>query len=348
MSWLTAPLNVLCDKSRQAALAHQNQLTKPAGSLGYLEHLVMHMAAVQGTARPAAQNSSIVVFAADHGICAQGVSAFPQVVTGEMVRNFSRGGAAICVLSRQQGAQLEVVNVGTVNMLESLPGVIDARVCAGSADFSQGPALTAEQLNGALQVGKEAAERAHARGAQVFIAGEMGIGNTSSAAALACVLLNCPVAEMAGRGTGLDDTGLQHKIRVLDKALNLHQLNADSDPLQIMRAVGGLEIAAIAGAYVRAAQLGIVVLVDGFITTAAALWACALQPCLKNYLLFAHQSAEGAHSKMLAALNARAILQLDMRLGEGSGAGLALAVLQNACVLHNQMATFTAAGVSEQ
>jgi nicotinate-nucleotide--dimethylbenzimidazole phosphoribosyltransferase len=290
----------------------------------------------------------VVVFAADHGICAQGVSAFPQVVTGEMVRNFSRGGAAICVLSRQQGAQLEVVNVGTVTALESLPGVIDARVCAGSADFSQAQALTSEQLTAALQVGKEAAERAHARGAQVFIAGEMGIGNTSSAAALACVLLDCSVADMAGRGTGLDDVGLQHKITVLENALKLHDLNASSDPLHIMQCVGGLEIAAIAGAYLRAAQLGLVVLVDGFITTAAALWACAVQSALKDYLLCAHQSAEGAHSKMLAGLNARAILQLDMRLGEGSGAGLALAVLQNACALHNQMATFATAGVSEQ
>ena len=348
MSWLTAPLHPLNSQARAAAQARQGTLTKPAGSLGMLEEIAIRMAAVQGLEIPKADKSQVVVFAADHGICAQGVSAFPQVVTAEMVRNFSRGGAAVCVLSRQQGAALEVVNVGTVSALENLPGVVDARISNGSADFSQGPALSAPQLAAALQVGKEAAERAAAKGAQIFVAGEMGIGNTSSAAALACVLLNCPVAEMAGRGTGRNDAGLQHKIHVLENALKLHQLHAASEPMAIMQALGGLEIAAIAGAYIRAAQLGLVVLVDGFITTAAALWANAVQPQLKEYLFFAHQSAEGAHGKMLSALNGRPLLQLDMRLGEGSGAALALSILQNACALHADMATFASAGVSEQ
>lgn len=348
MSWLNAPLRPLDHQARNSAAEHQNQLTKPAGSLGQLEDIAIRMAAIQGRAMPRADKSLVVVFAADHGICAQGVSAFPQVVTGEMVRNFSRGGAAVCVLSRQQGAQLEVVNVGTLTPLESLPGVIDARVAPGSADFSQGHALTTAQLEAALLVGKTAAERAAAGGADIFVAGEMGIGNTSSAAALACILLDCEVAQMAGRGTGLNDAGLQHKIAVLENALQHHALNPASDPMLMMQAVGGLEIAAIAAAYMRAAQLGLVVLVDGFITTAAALWACALQPDLKEYLFFAHQSAEGAHGKMLAALNGRPLLQLDMRLGEASGAALALGILQNACALHSQMATFASAGVSEQ
>lgn len=326
-----------------AARERQSQLTKPPGSLGRLEALGIALAAMQGTQRPRVENVWITVFAGDHGVTAEGVSAFPQVVTAEMVRNFARGGAAISVLAEEWKARLEVVNVGTVQALEELSGVLDARVGPGTANFVHEPAMTVAQLHDALAAGHHAAERAAIGGAHLFVGGEMGIGNTTSATAVACALLDLPAARLAGPGTGLDAAGVGRKAQVIERALARHR----SDwPLDALQRLGGFEIAALAGAYLRCGQLGLPVLVDGFITTVAALAAVRLRPELAAWLFYAHRSAEPGHRQLLDALGAEPLLALDMRLGEGSGAAVAVPILRAAAALHSQMATFAEAGVS--
>ena len=329
----------------QQALVRQDQLTKPPGALGQLERLAVQLASLQGCLQPQVERVAITVFAADHGVVAEGVSAFPQVVTAEMIRNFSRGGAAISVLARRLGASFEVVNVGTVGELEPLEEVRDCRVMAGSANCCQQPAMGDEQLHAALRVGYDAAERAAGQGAQLFVGGEMGIGNTTPATALACVFLGLEAALVTGPGAGLDSAGISRKANAIARALVLHKPSA-AEPLTALAAVGGLEIAALAGAYIRCAQLGLPVLVDGFITTAAALSAVRINPAVREWLLFGHQSAEPGHRMLLEALSAEPLLRLQMRLGEGSGAALAVPLLQAACALQNEMATFAEAAVS--
>ncbi len=326
------------------ARERQAQLTKPPGSLGQLEELGIALAAMQGTQQPRADKVWITVFAGDHGVVAEGVSAFPQVVTVEMVRNFARGGAAISVLAQTWDARLEVVNVGTVDPLEELPGVLDARVGPGTANFVHDPAMTGDQLHEALMAGHDAAERAAINGARLFVGGEMGIGNTTSAAALACSLLGLPAAQLAGPGAGLDTAGVAHKALVIERALARHR---SDQPLTALQRLGGFEIAALAGAYLRCAQLGLPALVDGFITTAAALAAVRLRPDLAPWLFYAHCSAEPGHRRLLDALDAKPLLELGMRLGEGSGAAVAVPILRAAAALHAGMATFAEAGVSQ-
>lgn len=326
-----------------AARERQSQLTKPPGSLGRLEALGIALAAMQGTQRPRVENVWITVFAGDHGVTAEGVSAFPQVVTAEMVRNFARGGAAISVLAEEWKARLEVVNVGTVQALEELSGVLDARVGPGTANFVHEPAMTVAQLHDALAAGHHAAERAAIGGAHLFVGGEMGIGNTTSATAVACALLDLPAARLAGPGTGLDAAGVGRKAQAVERALARHR---GDRPLDALQRLGGFEIAALAGAYLRCGQLGVPVLVDGFITTVAALAAVRLQPELAAWLFYAHRSAEPGHRQLLDALGAEPLLALDMRLGEGSGAAVAVPILRAAAALHSRMATFAEAGVS--
>lgn len=326
-----------------AARERQSQLTKPPGSLGRLEALGIALAAMQGTQRPRVENVWITVFAGDHGVTAEGVSAFPQVVTAEMVRNFARGGAAISVLAEEWKARLEVVNVGTVQALEELSGVLDARVGPGTANFVHEPAMTVAQLHDALAAGHHAAERAAIGGAHLFVGGEMGIGNTTSATAVACALLDLPAARLAGPGTGLDAAGVGRKAQAIERALARHRSDR---PLDALQRLGGFEIAALAGAYLRCGQLGVPVLVDGFITTVAALAAVRLQPELAAWLFYAHRSAEPGHRQLLDALGVEPLLALDMRLGEGSGAAVAVPILRAAAALHSRMATFAEAGVS--
>ncbi len=341
--WFNDPIPLPGAAVRDAARARQAQLTKPPGSLGRLEELGVTLAAMQGTQQPSVDKVWISVFAGDHGVVAEGVSAFPQVVTAEMVRNFARGGAAISVLAREWDARLEVVNVGTVQPLEELPGVLDARVGPGVANVVHEPAMTAEQLHDALVAGREAAERAAIGGAHLFIGGEMGIGNTTSAAAVACSLLGLPAAHLAGPGTGLDPAGVARKALVIERALAQHR---SDQPLLALQRLGGFEIAALTGAYLRCGQLGLPALVDGFITTAAVLVAVRLRPELAPWLLYSHCSAEPGHRRILEALEARPLLDLGMRLGEGSGAAVAMPILRAAAALHARMATFAEAGVS--
>ncbi|PKV14062.1 nicotinate-nucleotide--dimethylbenzimidazole phosphoribosyltransferase [Xanthomonas prunicola] len=343
--WIFGACAVPDARMRSAALARQEQLTKPPGALGRLEHLAVQLAAWQRTEHPGMQRVWIAVYAADHGVAAEGVSAFPQAVTGEMVRNFARGGAAIAVLARELGARLEVVNLGVVNDPGELPRVRRAWIAPSTANICEQPAMTATQLRDALAAGADSIAQAKSCDTQLFVGGEMGIGNTTSAATLGCALLSQLPQALAGAGTGLDAEGIAHKTTVITRSLALH---ADaSTPLERLRRLGGFEIAALVGAYIAAAQAGIPVLVDGFITTAAALVATRLNPGVREWLLFGHRSQERGHAALLRALDAEPLLQLDLRLGEASGAAVAIPLLRSACALHNGMATFAEAGVSD-
>lgn len=343
--WLYIPCATLNDMARREAEQHQTQLTKPPGALGRLESLAIQLAAMQGTSRPTLDRVHIAVFAADHGVVVEGVSAFPQAVTTEMVRNFARGGAAINVLARQLGATLEVTNLGTVVDAGPLNDVLHHNLGPGTANFAKEPAMSAHQLMRAVHVGRQGAERAKTAGAQLFIGGEMGIGNTTSAAAIACALLDVRAELLAGPGTGLDAQGVDRKATVIRAALTLHGDHA-GDPMEVLRRLGGFEIAALVGGYLACAKMGLPVLIDGFITTAAALAATRISPGCDEWFFYSHASAEPGHAHMLAALGARPLLDLGMRLGEGSGAAVAVPILRLACALHNEMATFAEAGVS--
>jgi len=346
-NWLTQAAATLNETARSAALNRQGQLTKPPGALGKLEDIAVQFAAFQGLEKPNLQRVHISIFAADHGVAEENVSLFPQAVTAEMVRNFARGGAAISVLAQHLNAELEVINLGTVSVVEPLKNVRDERIAAGSANFAKTAAMTESQCQQALQAGRNAALRAEQNGAQLFIGGEMGIANTTSASAIACALLAESPEKLAGRGTGLDAAGVSHKAQIIAAALALHALDAQQ-PQEVLRCLGGFEIAGLAGAYIAAAQLGLPVLVDGFISSVAALVAVRINPSVREWMLFAHTSAEAGHQRVLTALNAEALLQLGMRLGEGSGAAVAVPLIQLACTLHNGMATFAEAEVSAQ
>lgn len=345
--WWQMPCQPIDGAAMAAARERQQQLTKPAGSLGQLETLAIQLAGLQGCERPVLEHVAISLFAGDHGVVEEGVSAYPQAVTGQMLRNFVGGGAAISVLARQLHATLEVVDLGTVDPSLALPGVRHVHLGPGTANFAREPALSEAQLQAALQAGRDSALRAAAHGAQLFIGGEMGIGNTTAAAALASVLLACPPATLSGPGTGLDSAGVQHKAHVIERALALHRLAPD-EPLRALGCVGGFELAALAGAYLACAQAGVAVLVDGFICTVAALVAVRLNPQCRAWLLFAHQGAEPGHQTVLSALQAEPLLALGLRLGEGSGAALAVPLLRLACALHGQMATFAEAAVADR
>lgn len=351
------PCAALNEVTRELALARQGQLTKPPGALGRLESVAVQLAAMQGAERPQLERVQISIFAADHGVAAEGVSAFPQAVTGEMVKNFARGGAAISVLAKTLAAQLEVVNLGTVNDPGDWPAVVRAIIAPSTANFALMPAMNPAQLAAAMQAGTDSVLRARQNAVQLYIGGEMGIANTTSVSAIACALLQQSPQLLAGPGTGLDSHGVAHKAEVIKRALALHGLLPSAaggggiegeGVLEVLRCVGGFEIAALTGAYIAAAQLGIPVLVDGFISTVAALLAVRLNPGVRDWLLFAHTSAEPGHSRVLAALDAQPLLQLGMRLGEGSGAAVAVPLLRLACALHNGMATFSEAAVSEK
>lgn len=347
LEWINAPLATLNTSAKEQGLERQGQLTKPPGSLGSLEAMAVRLCAMQGVQKPSVDNAQVVVFAGDHGVAAEGVSAFPQVVTGEMVKNFSRGGAAICALARQNNAAFEVVNLGTVVDLSAMENIVDNTIMAGTANFAQQAAMTLEQLTQSLAAGKAAVDRAAANGATLFIGGDMGIANTTAATALASWATGQSVTSLVGPGTGLDAQGVTHKGQVIETALAKHA-DAMTSPVEALRHVGGLEIAALVGAYIRSAQVGMAILVDGFITTSAAILASKIQPEITDWMFFAHASAEPGHQAMMVSVGADTILDLGMRLGEGSGAGVALSILKSACVTHNEMATFAEASVSEK
>ncbi|MBR0714735.1 nicotinate-nucleotide--dimethylbenzimidazole phosphoribosyltransferase [Bradyrhizobium liaoningense] len=344
--WVTQKCPGVSAVHREAALARQAQLTKPAGALGRLEQVAVDLAGLQATERPRAERVPIVIFAGDHGIVAQGVSAYPQEVTIAMLANFAAGGAAISVLARELGSSLEVVDAGTLAQ-SPLPDIVTDKPRCGSRDFSVEAALAPDELAFAFECGKRAVLRAEAGAPDLFIFGEMGIGNTTTSAAIASALLGVSAEEIAGHGTGVDAAGRARKARLIEAALARHDL-AGASAEKILCTVGGLEIAAITGAIITAAQRRIPVLVDGFIVSVAALAAVRLNPSCQSYLLPSHQSAEQGHRLVLRALNAQPLVSLDLRLGEGSGAAIALPLVRLACALHNGMATFAQANVPDR
>jgi nicotinate-nucleotide--dimethylbenzimidazole phosphoribosyltransferase len=346
LAWLEHPCLPIDAMAADAARRRQDQLTKPRGSLGRLEEIAIRLAGLQGTPTPSPDPVQVLLFAADHGVAAEGVSAFPQSVTNQMVRNIAAGGAAISVLVRALDARMEILDLGTVEDPGPIPGVRAERIAPGTANIARESAMTDAQLAAAMNAGRAAAERAVDGGARLLIGGEMGIANTTPATALACALLDLPPAALVGPGTGLDAAGIARKTAVVAKALALH-VSADRTPLELLGRLGGFELAAIAGAFITAAQRGVPVLVDGFIVGASALVAVRIQPEVRDWLLFSHGSAEPGHRHMMAALDADPLLDLGLRLGEASGAATAVPLLRLACTLHQQMATFGEAGVSE-
>ena len=328
-----------------AARARQLQLTKPPGSLGRLEDLACWFAARLGNPVPAQPQCEVFVFAADHGVAARGVSAFPQSVTGQMVGNFARGGAAINVLASLEGCRIEVVDVGVASDEAPPAGVRNERVRAGTRDLASESAMTAAELRAALAVGERCARAAVAREARLLIAGDMGIANSTAAACLICAITGATPESVVGRGTGVDDAGLVRKVDVVRIALG--RVAKVREPLQLLAELGGLEIAAIAGFYLEAARQGVPVLLDGYISTAAALAAVSIEPEAVNWLLASHRSAEAGHSVALEWLKLEPLLDLGLRLGEGTGAALTVPIVRAALALHARMATFGEAGVSE-
>jgi nicotinate-nucleotide--dimethylbenzimidazole phosphoribosyltransferase len=319
--------------------------TKPRRSLGRLEDLACQIAAIRGLPAPPLPRPAIVVMAADHGVTEEGVSAYPAEVTAQMLANFARGGAAINVLARQAGARLLVVDLGTRAAPEAA-GVVSRRIGPGTRNFTRGPAMTAAEAVQALETGIALAGGLADDGADLIGLGEMGIGNTTAASALTAALLGLPPAEVTGRGTGIDDATWHRKVEAVRRALEVNRPDP-ADPLAVLAALGGFEIAGLAGVALGAAARRLPVLVDGFIAGVAALVAMRLAPAVAGYLLASHRSVEVGHRAVLAALGARPLLDLDLRLGEGTGAALALPLVEAALRLVHEMATFAAAGVSD-
>ena len=326
----------------QARLQHKiDHKTKPLGALGQLETLALQIGLIQRSETLAFQSPQMVVFAADHGIASEGVSAFPQAVTVQMVGNMLAGGAAINVFARQHGFALQVVDAGVAADLADHPQLLHRKIAPGTHNLCEGPAMSLAQAAEALQAGMAVVQNLPGN---VVAFGEMGIANTSAAALLLARLAGLPITDVVGRGTGLDDAQLRHKQSVLERALARH---ADvHEPLPVLAALGGFEIAMMAGAMLQAASERRVLLVDGFIAGAAALVAHALVPAAKDYMVFCHRSAERGHHLLLAQVQAKALLDLDMRLGEGTGALLAWPLLQSAALFMAEMASFDSAGVS--
>ena len=346
MNWINNPCPQREPSFKDKALERQTQLTKPLGSLGMLEQIAVRLADCQQSEKPSADNVSISIFAGDHGIAEEGVSAFPQEVTAQMVMNFLQGGAAISVLSQQLNAKMEVVDTGILTELPEQAGLVIQRSGNGTANSTNQPAMTQEQLSTALKAGYDSVERAIKNNANIFIGGEMGIANTTSASVIYCALLGLTPEQATGAGTGLDNAGILHKISVVQQILEKHKSDCNGDALAWLRCVGGFEIVALTGAYIRAAQSGLPVLVDGFISSVAALCAVKINSEVNDYLFFSHVSAEHGHRKVLVALEQTPLLDLGMRLGEGSGAAVAVSLLRSACLTHNNMATFEEAMVA--
>lgn len=344
-----AALHEIVEPDEQAAVACQHLLdskTKPRGSLGRLEELACWLAAVQRAAPPRLEDKVVVVMAGDHGVAEEGVSAYPAEVTGQMVANFARGGAAVNVLTRQVGARVVVVDVGVRFPVEGLEGVRVRRVRAGTRNFTRGPALEREEVEAALDVGVELGWELAEAGVRLVGLGEMGIGNTTAASALASVWTGRPPEKVVGRGTGVGQETWERKVAVVQRALEVNAPRAE-DPLGVLAAVGGLEIAGLAGVALGAASRRVGAVVDGFISSVAGLAAARLCPRLGGYLLASHRSVEPGHRHVLEALGLRPLLELDMRLGEGTGAALALGLVETAVRVVQDMATFAQAGVAD-
>jgi nicotinate-nucleotide--dimethylbenzimidazole phosphoribosyltransferase len=323
-----------------------NSLTKPLGSLGRLEEIAARLVVIREEEFPDCSNNVIFTLAADHGVTQEGVSAYPKEVTRQMVLNFLSGGAAINVLCRQFGIEVVIVDIGVDADTDDLDGLIQLKVRRGTKNLAAGPAMSRDEACRALQAGIALSARAQRDGKKIIGTGEMGIGNTTAASAVTAVLCRKSVAEVTGKGTGLDDAALCRKIEIIDRSLGLNRPDA-SDPIDVLSKVGGLEIAGLAGLALGAAARRIPVVIDGFISTAAAAVAFAIEPRVKDFLFASHLSSEPGHEALLKFLGLEPMLQLKMRLGEGTGAALAMPIVEASVRLLKEMATFSSAGVSE-
>ncbi|ABU56772.1 nicotinate-nucleotide--dimethylbenzimidazole phosphoribosyltransferase [Roseiflexus castenholzii] len=328
-----------------AAQARQDVLTKPQGALGRLETLSVQIAGITGQTRPRLNNPAVIVMAADHGVARRGVSAYPSEVTSQMVLNFLNGGAAINVLARHIGARVIVVDIGVAANLPSHSELIDRKLGMGTADFSVEPAMSRAQAQQAVEIGIACAYDAIASGVDLLATGDMGIGNTTASSAVVAAITGRPVAEVTGRGAGIDDAGLARKIAVIEQALALHHPDP-RDALDVLTKVGGFEIGGLAGVILGAAARRVPVVIDGFISGAAALIACTLAPSAQPFLIAALRSVERGHDAVFAHLDLTPLFDLGMRLGEGTGAVLGMSLCQAACKILDEMATFGEAGVS--
>ena len=335
-------------QAAKQAQARQNRLTKPPGSLGRLEEISLQLAGMKADPMPEVSRKAVIVMAADHGVALEGVSAFPVEVTKQMVLNFLHGGAAINVLARQAGAATHIVDIGVASDFDpSLPGLWRRKIAYGTRNMAKEPAMTSAQAEQALACGMEVLAEIAEKGLDVIATGDMGIGNTTSSAAIVAVMAGLPVDKVTGRGTGLDDAGLMRKIQVIEQAIAVNQPDPN-DPMDVLCKVGGLEIAGLAGVMIAAAARRIPVAVDGFISTAAAMIGVGLVPDVRHYLFGAHRSVEIGHQVMHRYLGLTPLLNLNLRLGEGTGAVLAFHLLEAACRLLREMATFDEAGVSDK
>ncbi len=335
------------EKAMSAARMRQDNLTKPAGSLGQLEEIAIQIAGIQGQARPVIKNKAVIVMAADHGVVAEGVSAYPQEVTPQMVHNFLNGGAAINVIARQTGARILIVDIGVAADMPAHPGLITRKIRKGTANMAVVPAMSETEATIALEAGIQLLQEQAIPGLDIIATGDMGIGNTTASAAICAVMTGKSPAEVTGRGTGIDDAQLKHKASVIEKAIRLNQPDP-AQPLSVLARVGGLEIAGLAGVMLGAGAIRIPVVIDGFISGAAALIAAGLAPNLKHFMIAGHMSVEPGHKVMLEHLGLKPLVNLGMRLGEGTGAALGMFLCETATRVLNEMATFAEAGVSEK
>jgi nicotinate-nucleotide--dimethylbenzimidazole phosphoribosyltransferase len=331
-------------KAMRLAQARQDTLTKPQGSLGRLEELSIQVAGIQGRARPIIEDKVIVTMAADHGVTEDGVSLYPQEVTAQMVHNFLRGGAGINVLARHVDVRVVVVDMGVAGELEPHPCLVVKKIAYGTRNMVRGPAMEREQALRALEAGIEVVEEELAKGMDVLGTGDMGIGNTTASSAIVAAITGAPVAQVTGRGTGVNDERLRHKIEVIERALEVNQPDP-ADPVDVLARVGGFEIGGLAGAILGAAAHRVPVVLDGFIAGAAGLIAIGLVPQVREYLIAAHRSVEVGHSLVLEHLGLKPLLDLDLRLGEGAGAALGISLVEAGVKILNEMATFAEAGV---
>ena len=339
------PIDMTASKQAQT---RQNNLTKPPQSLGRLEEISIQLAGMKADPFPQVSRKSVIVMAADHGVAQEGVSAFPAEVTKQMVLNFLSGGAAINVLARQAGADMTIVDIGVASDFDpSLPGLLHRKVAHGTRNMAKGPAMTRAEAEKALVCGMDVLASVAENGLDLIATGDMGIGNTTPSSAIVAVMTGLPVAKVTGRGTGLDDTGLAHKIKVIEQAIALNQPDP-ADALDVLSKVGGLEIAGLAGVMIAAAARRIPVVVDGFISTAAAMIAVGLMPDVRHYLFAAHQSVEIGHQAMHKYLGLTPLFNLNLRLGEGTGAVLAFHLIEASSRILREMATFAEAGVSDK
>jgi nicotinate-nucleotide--dimethylbenzimidazole phosphoribosyltransferase len=338
----------LDERAMREAQARQDMLTKPRGSLGRLEALSIQLAGITRRCPPPVPlRKAVLVFAGDHGVVAQGVSAYPREVTPQMVYNFLRGGAAINVLARRVGARVVVVDAGVAAAMTATDGLVSGKIAPGTADMSLGPAMTRGQAQAAITLGARVAQREIEGGLDLLACGDMGIGNTTAATAITAVFTGRSPLEVAGPGTGLPPARVAHKAEIVDRALRVNRPDA-SDGLDVLARVGGFEIGGICGAMVAAAAARVPVVVDGFIATAGALIAAALAPDSVPYMIAGHRSAEPGHDAALARLGLTPLLDLEMRLGEGTGAALAMYLVEAAARILSEMASFAEAGVSEK